>query len=121
MIGMYFSLYRVIGYIRQMTSAVIQLDSSLTELRKITLASNDRLEDSFKASAATAKELGSTVDAVISQTSDWSRLGYSLDEAEKLARVTTLFQTVGDNMTAETASKSMISTLKGYEVSLIHI
>jgi len=31
-----------------------------------------------------------------------------------LSRVTTLFQTVGDNMTAETASEAMISTLKAY-------
>lgn len=74
MVGMYLSFYRIIGYIRQMTGAVIELDSALTELRKITGESTERMEQSFKASAVTAKELGSTIDAVISQTSDWSRL-----------------------------------------------
>ena len=44
--------------------------------------------------------------------------GYSIDEAEKLARVTTLFQTVGDNMTTDSASQAMISTLKGYEMGV---
>ena len=38
------------------------------------------------------------------------------DEAEKLSRVTTLFQTVGDNMTQETASQALVSTLKGFQM-----
>lgn len=117
MIGMYFSFYRIIGYIRQMTQEVIKLDSALTELRKITNISTTRLDESFERSTQTAKALGSTIDAVISQTSDWSRLGYSIEDAEKLARVSTLFQTVGDNMTAESASKAMISTLKGFDLA----
>ena len=117
MIGMYLSFYRIIGYIRQATSAVIELDSALTELRKITDISVERLNQSFQTSAETAKAMGSTIDAVISQTSDWSRLGYSIEDAEKLAKVSTLFQTVGDNMTAESASKAMISTLKGFDMA----
>lgn len=118
LLGTYLSFQDIIRYTRKAAQAVIELDSALTELRKITGESTERMEQSFKASAVTAKELGSTIDAVISQTSDWSRLGYNVDEAEKLARVSTLFQTVGDNMTAESASKAMISTLKGFDMGV---
>lgn len=118
MVSMYFSFYRVIGYIRQATQEVIKLDSALTELRKVSDASTERLAVSFNKSAQTAKELGSTIDSVINQTADWSRLGFSIEDSEKLARVTTMFQTVGDNMTTDTASQAMISTLKAYEMGV---
>lgn len=72
--AMYLSWQDIIRYIRQAAGAVIELDSALTELRKVSDASTERLQQSFETSAKTAKELGSTVDAVINQTADWSRL-----------------------------------------------
>ena len=117
LLGTYLSFQDIIRYTREAAQAVIELDSALTELRKVSDESTERLAVSFQKSAATAKELGSTVDSVINQTADWSRLGFKIDEAEDLARITTLFQTVGDNMTTETASQAMISTLKGFEMS----
>lgn len=41
---------------------------------------------------------------------------YSLDDAEKLSDVTTLYQRVGDNMTQESASESLVSTLQGFNM-----
>jgi len=72
--AMYLSWQDIIRYIRQAAGAVIELDSALTELRKVSDASTERLQQSFETSAKTAKELGSTVDSVINQTADWSRL-----------------------------------------------
>lgn len=42
---------------------------------------------------------------------------YSVDESEELARVTQLYQNVGDNMTQETASETLTSTLQGFQLS----
>ena len=97
-------------------TTVIQIDSALTELRKVSDASTERLARNFEVSAETAKELGSSITHVINITADWARLGFSVDEAEALARVTTLFQNVGDNMSADDASSFMISTLKGFQM-----
>ena len=115
-IARYFSFYDIIRYIRQIGTEVTKLDTALTELRKVSDASSERLQQSLSKSTETAKELGSTIEDVINITADWSRLGYSVDEAEELARVTTLFKNVGDNMSAEDASSFMISTLKGFEM-----
>ena len=112
----YFGLYDIIRYIRQISTEVIKVDTALTELRKVSDASNERLQQSLQKSTETAKDLGSTIDDVIKVTSDWARLGYNVDDAEELARVTTLFKNVGDNMSAEDASSFMISTLKGFEM-----
>lgn len=114
----YFSFQDIIRYIRTMVSTVTTLDTALTELRKVSDASTSRLVQNFRTSADTAKELGATVSEVINMTADWARLGYSVDEAEELARVTTLFQNVGDDMSAETASEDMISTIQGFQLEV---
>ena len=118
LVATYLSFQDWVRYIRQAAQAVIELDSALTELRKVSDATTERLAQSFKVSAQTAQEMGSSVSSVINQTADWSRLGYSVDDAEKLARVTTLFQTVGDNMTTESASEAMISTIKAFDMGV---
>ena len=116
MIAQYLSWQDIIRYIRQISGEVIKLDTALTELRKVSDAPDDRLQQSLGKSTETAKELGATIEDVINVTADWARLGYNVDEAEELARVTTLFKNVGDNMSAEDASSYMISTLKGFEM-----
>lgn len=112
----YFSFQDIIRYSKQIAQTVIGTDSALIELKKVSDASNDRIQQSFTKSAETAQELGSTITDVINSTADWSRLGYSVDDAEELAKTTTMFQTVGDNMTQETASEALVSTLKGFQM-----
>ena len=112
----YFSLQDFVRYGRELGKTVTEINSAQTELRKVSDASQTRIAENFETSAKTAQELGSTITDVINNTADWSRLGYSVDDAEKLARVTTLYQTVGDNMTQQTASESLISTMKGFQL-----
>lgn len=115
-IAQYLSFQDFIRYARTAADTVIQLNSALTELRKVSDASDFRLDQSFKKSAETGKELGATIKDVINLTADWSRLGYNVDEAEQLARITTLFKNVGDGISTDEASSYMISTLKGFEL-----
>lgn len=116
-LAQYFSWQDWIRYIREAAQAVVGLDSALTELRKVSDASTERLNQSFEQSAKTAQELGQTIEHVINVTADWSRLGYSVDDAERLAKVTALFTTVGDNMTADDASSYLISTMQGFQIA----
>ena len=41
---------------------------------------------------------------------------YNLEDSKLLSDVTTLYQKVGDNMTQETASQSLVSTLQGFNM-----
>ena len=116
LIAQYLSWQDMIRYIRTAINTVVELDSAITELRKVSDASTSRLEQSFATSAATAEELGSSITDVINATADWSRLGYDVDQAEELARIATLYVNVGDNINMDDANQSLISTLQGFKL-----
>ena len=113
----YFSWEDWLRYARELAQNIVNIDTALTELRKVSDATSERLQQSFEKSAQSAQELGSTITDVINITSDWARLGYDVDQAEELARVTTLFKTVGDNMSAEDASSYLVSTMQGFQLA----
>ena len=108
--------YDFINVGREIVTNIKEVDTALTELRKVSDATEQRLTTNFKNSADTAKELGATVSDVISATADWSRMGFDIDESEELARVSTLYKNVGDGIDIETANNSLISTLQGFQL-----
>lgn len=106
----------VVDIPRQIMSAVTDINSAQIELRKVSDASGSQLSQYWDQAANSAKKYGATISDVISSTADWSKQGYGLDDAKKLSDITTLYQKVGDNMTQETASKSLVSTLQGFDM-----
>lgn len=74
LIAQYLSLQDIIRYAQQAADTVIKLDSALTELRKVSDASNNRLAQTFEKSTETAQELGQSIQHVINVTADWARL-----------------------------------------------
>lgn len=100
----------------QMIGAVKDVNAAQIELTKVSDASGSQLTKYWSEASDSAQKYGSTISDVISSTADWSRLGYSLDDAKKLSDVTTLLQKVGDNMTQESSSQGLISTLKGFKM-----
>ena len=101
---------------KQAYQYVAEIDKQIIELEKVTEASNSRVAQSFDNSTASAKELGSTISDVISATADWSRLGYNIDQSEKLAEVATIYKNVGDGIDMDSANESLISTLQGFQM-----
>lgn len=101
---------------RAISQAVISIDDSVTQLKKVSDATDLQISSYFDEAAASAKKYGQTISDVIATTADWSRLGYSLEDSKLLSDITTLYQNVGDNMTQESASSSMISTLQGFQM-----
>lgn len=114
----YGAIQKMISTVGDMVNNVIEVDSAMTELKKVSEASASDVDKYFESAAKNAKDLGSSISDVISSTADWSRLGYTLKESEELAKITTLYQNVGDNMTQQTAAESLISTLKGFQLGV---
>ena len=115
-VGTYGLIKQIPQTIMKMAGETIKVDSAITELRKVSDASDAELANSFTKATAAAKEYGVAISDVIASTADWKRLGYTLDEAEQLADATTLLQRVGDNMTQESASQAIISTMRGFQL-----
>ena len=100
----------------KMVKAVTDVNKAQIELTKVSNAPASQLNAYWDEAAESAKKYGATISDVITSTADWSRLGYNLEESKYLSDMTTLYQNVGDNMTQESASKSLVSTLQGFEL-----
>lgn len=112
--SIYGALQRIPQVIGNMANAVVEVDSAMTELRKVSEESDNQITQYFGHATDSAKKYGIEINKVINNTADWKRLGYSLDDASKLSDATTLLQRVGDNMTQESSSQGLISILKGF-------
>lgn len=102
---------------RNMYTAVVEVDSAMIELTKVSNASSNELKNYFDEAAKSAKDLGASVSDVINATADWSRLGYSLPDSKKLAEIATLYKNVGDGIDVDTANQSLVSTLQGFKLN----
>ena len=111
-----FSFYDIINVIRQAGEAVIDLNTNITELSKVSEASVSQIYDDFNSYADIAKEVGGTISDTISATADWSRNGYNIPDSKELAEVAMIYKNVGDGIDIDQANEYLISTLRGFSL-----
>lgn len=107
-----------IQQIRNMISNVNALDDAMTELRKVT-EKTDATYDKFLTNAAKrAQTLGSTMSDVVIATGSFARMGYNLEEAEKLGDAAIIAQNVWDNVgSIDETSNTIISAMKAFGIA----
>lgn len=115
MAGM-FGFYDVINGVKQVASTVIDLNTQITDLAKVSEATSSQIYDDFSSYADIAKDIGGTISDTISATADWSRNGYNIPDSKELARVALLYKNVGDGIDIDAANESLISTLRGFKM-----
>ena len=115
-IATYFSFQDIIRYGKEAAQTVVQLNTNITELSKVSDATSKQIYSDFKSYADIAKELGGTISDTISATADWSRNGYNIPDSKELARVALLYKNVGDGISIDEANESLISTLRGFRL-----
>lgn len=82
--------------LRQIYQNVVNIDSAMTELKKVT-DETDNTYDTFLDDAGTrAKNLGASISDIVTASADFARLGYSLEDSKELADAAVLYQHVGD-------------------------
>lgn len=102
--------------IRDMVNEVTAIDTAMTELRKVTEATDEDFAKFAKSAGQTGRELGASISDVINATSTFSRAGFNLPDAEELGKVATLYKNVGDGITIDSASESIISVMKAFNI-----
>ena len=115
-IGVTGAVMQTVQAVRQMKDAVVDVNSAMIELKKVSDASDNEIKNYFDEAAESAKKLGSSISDVINATADFSRLGYNLKDASVLAEVATLYKNVGDGITIDEASSSIVSTMKAFGI-----
>ena len=103
--------------LRQIYQNVVNIDSAMTELKKVT-DETDNTYDAFLDDAGTrAKNLGASISDIVTASADFARLGYNLEDSKELADAAVLYQHVGDGISSiNDASESIISTMKAFGV-----
>lgn len=110
-------IYQVIDSIKQMVDNVIQLNTAMVELKKVSNATDEQYDTFLTNAKSNAVDLGSTVTDLVNATSSFSRLGYLLKESEELGKVATIYANVGDDVdNIDQATTSLISTMKGFGI-----
>lgn len=117
-IGEFTGIYAITSQIRQlpreMVNEVIKIDTAMTELRKVSTASASEISDYFDSATESARKYGQTVDEIIDSTASWTRLGYNLEDATELSRVSALLGQVGSGLDVESASSGLQAVIKGF-------
>lgn len=116
-IAQFFSWQDWIRYIRQAAEMVIEVNTNITELAKVSEQNSAQIYKDLNSYSKIAKEMGATISDTISATADWSKNGYSISESKQLAEVSLLYKNVGDGIDIDTANESLISTLQGFELA----
>lgn len=103
--------------IKKIVSAVTELDSAMTELKKVTDLSAQSYNNYLKEAAQTSHQIGATLADTVNATADFARLGYSLSESADLAKAALIYKNVGDGIDdISVASESLISTIKAFGI-----
>lgn len=99
----------------QVIGAVKDVDSSMTNLYKVTDETKSRYDQYQKSAAQSATSLGRSMSSYINQTAEWSKLGYSLDDSEKLSKLSSIYANVGE-VSDDTAVSDMVTAMKAYNI-----
>jgi TP901 family phage tail tape measure protein len=101
--------------LREVYDNVLELDTAVTELKKVSKMTGDEMNEYLDRTATNARELGANISDLVSSTADWKRLGYTDKDSEELARVSALMANVGDQIdNTTTASSYLISAMQGF-------
>ena len=109
------ALHKMQESLQKIYQNVVEIDSAMTELRKVTNLTASGYEEFMDRAADQAQKLGISISDFINSTADWARLGYDEQDAEELARVSSLLKNVGDGIeSASDASSYLISGMQGF-------
>lgn len=110
-------IMQVYRALREMVKTVAEVDAAMTELRKVTDETEATYSKFLDNASNRAKKLGTTLSDIVNASADFARLGYSIEDAEKLADVAIIYKNVGDGIEdINDASESIIATMQAFGI-----
>lgn len=102
---------------KEMYQNVYEIDTAMTNLKKVTDETDETYGSFLSRAVTSAKELGRSVSGLITQTSEWAKLGYSLSKSEQLSKLSSIYANVGE-VSDETAVANMVTALKAFNIAI---
>lgn len=114
-VSAYEIFYKVVNAVRSGVEIVKELDSAMTEMKKVTHDSEEALNRFAKSSHKIAQEIGSTASIIQNSAADWMRLGYSIEEAAGLAKNTSILMNVSEFEDIGSATEAMVAMIQAFK------
>lgn len=113
--GMGSMINTTIRGLKDMYSNVVNIDSAMTELKKVTDETDSAYSSFLTNASKRSVELGTTITDYVNSTANFARLGYSMADATQLSEVANIYSVVGDEISGiDEASSSVISTMQAF-------
>lgn len=114
-LGTYFGVNDFIRYGKEGINIVRQLDTALTEMRKVSNESVQSLKRYQDTTFDTADAVGTIAKQIQNSTADWMRLGESMDTAAKSAKDANILLNVSEFEGIDEATDSLVSMSQAYK------
>jgi len=114
-IANFVSLYDVINVAKQGIGVVKDLDTALTEMRKVSDETLQSLKNYQATTFDTANSIGTTAEQLQQSTADWMRLGESMDSAAKSAKAANVLLNVSEFDSIDDATEALVSMSQAYK------
>lgn len=101
--------------ISSMIGQVKELDSAVTEFKKVSDLSGDALDDYVSKLADAGSTVARTGSEMVSAATQFRKSGFTDQEAAQLATISSMYQNVADTaLSSEEAASSIISQIRAY-------
>ena len=114
MAGM-FGVYDVINLGKEGFNVVRELNTALTEMRKVSDETVQNLKDYQATTFDTADAVGTTAKQIQNSTADWMRLGESMNQAAESAKDANVLLNVSEFEGIDEATESLVSMSQAYK------
>lgn len=105
----------LIYQLQKIPKEVYEIDTAMTNLYKATDETDKKYEQFLSSASDSAYDLGRSISSLVEQTANWAKLGFSLDEAEKLAKISSIYANVGE-VDNDTAVSDMVTAMKAFNI-----
>ena len=114
-IAQFLSWQDFIRYAQEGISVVRELNTALTEMRKVSSESVQTLKDYQVTTFSIADAVGTTAKQIQNSTADWMRLGENINEASESAKVANVLLNVSEFEGIDEATESLVSMSQAYK------
>ncbi len=109
------SVYDVINLGKEGFNVVRELNTALTEMRKVSDETVQNLKDYQATTFDTADAVGTTAKQIQNSTADWMRLGESMNQAAESAKDANVLLNVSEFEGIDEATESLVSMSQAYK------
>lgn len=103
--------------IGRMVEKVTEIDTAMTSLKKVTDESAASYAKYMDDALGRSKDLSARAPDYIEASAGWARMGFDIEEAQRLGELSMIYYNVGDGVeSVDAATSSLISTMKAFNI-----